>query len=156
MRHVTVAEGTASSFSAPRAIYVLVLMALAAIVTGCAHSGPDLVEQGRLTLERSPSSFARVSWVEVREGEHGAVVAGSVRPPGPANSRREGHIHVTFVGPGNEEARSACSQPIWLRRRSPGRGLKSKHFRVEVDAAAPGGGEVKVAFLSAECPVAGP
>ncbi len=155
MRDVNVAENAASVPWISRATRALILMALAAISSGCARTGPDLVEQGRLTVERRPSRYARVSWVEVREGEQGAIMTGSVRPVGPASSGRKGHVHVTLVGPDKEAVRSICSEPIWLRQRRPGRGPKSRHFRVKLDAAPPRGGEALVGYLPGECAGAG-
>ena len=81
MRHVTVAESAASMSRIPRATCLLVLIALTVSATGCAHSGPDLVEQGRLTLERSPSSFAGVCRIDYRRLGSSAVCLSKIKRP---------------------------------------------------------------------------
>ena len=120
---------------------------LAMIAAGCSSQSPDLVGAGQVGLEKNNAPGVHVMWTEARQEGKDAVIRGSLVPKGAGAWRRIGHVDVELTDAEGQTVAHACSEPIHVTLRGPGRGgPKRKRFVVRTPASIPTNGKVLVTF----------
>jgi len=124
-----------------------VFVSVGALMGGCSTAGPDLVASGSVNLEKVNTEGVRVMWAELRQEDANVTVAeGRLVQTGARTSPRNGHVEVQLFDANGKAVAKACSKPIRMSFRGPGRGLKTRIFAVRINAAAPRGGKARVAY----------
>jgi hypothetical protein len=132
---------------------MVLFVSVGALMTGCSTAGPDLVASGSMNLEKANTPGVRVMYAELRQDASGGTIAkGRLVQTGARTLPRNGHVGVQLFDAGGKAVAKACSAPIKMSFRGPGRGLKTRSFAVRIDAAAPRGGKALVAYhLAGDC-----
>jgi len=124
----------------------------AMIAAGCSSQLPDLVGAGQVSLEKDSAPGVHVMWAEARQEGEDAVIRGSLVPKGAGTWRRVGHVDVELTDAQGQAVAHACSEPIYVTLRGPGRGSKLKRFEVRTPANIPTNGKALVTFrYGGEC-----
>nr|MBS0022420.1 hypothetical protein [Gammaproteobacteria bacterium] len=75
-------------------------LALIAVALGCASLAPNLVRQGAVTMEYSPSHYsAHWSRVSVRRTESGTAISGELHKQSLHRGKLSGHVDIEVVSP---------------------------------------------------------
>ena len=129
-------------------------VALAMIAAGCSSQFPDLVGTGQVGLEKDSAPGVHVMSAEARQEGEDAVIRGSLVTKGAGTWRRVGHVDMELTDAQGQTVAHACSEPIYVTLRGPGRGSKLKRFEVRTSANIPTNGKVLVTFrYGGECEV---
>ena len=123
----------------------LLALSLAALLGGCAATGPDLARSGQVRYDLPDSHGPTYSRPRVRTDGEQTVVSGTVRPRSHSGSSRTGHVHVELIDPDGDVLASGRGKLTGGVRPSPPiRRAAAAGYRVRLDAVPPPGATVRV------------
>lgn len=133
-------------------VVMVLFVSVGALMAGCSAGNPDLVASGSVNLEKVNTEGVRVMWAELRQKDTNVMVAeGRLVETGARTLPRNGHVEVRLFDANGKAVAEACSKPIGMSFRGPGRGLKTRRFAVRINATAPQGGTARVAYHLGNC-----
>lgn len=120
--------------------------AFLAMMAGCSSQSAVLTSEKQVELTNDSNSGVHVAWAEARQKGETTVITGVLASRGAGNWRRVGHVDVKLTDAQGKSVAHACSEPICVTLRGPGRGSKLKHFEVRTPAIIPADGKASVTF----------
>jgi len=114
-------------------LVVVIGMCLGMLVTsipGCATNRVDLVDQGIVSVETTPSKSVNILWTNVSRDGKETVVYGVVQRRSHTSYPIKTHVDVTVLSPDGATLQEVRTPDIYVPRRVPGKGIDSKRFEV--------------------------
>lgn len=116
---------------------------LTSFISGCATSRIDLVDEGVVSVENTPSRKARILWTNVYQDGDDLVVYGVVQRRNLSSYPIKIHVDISVSSPDGKVLHKARTSDVYVPRRIPGRGRNFKRFRIRFPDIPPKGSLVR-------------
>lgn len=122
----------------------LLLVATAAIVSGCAVHCDDLVRAGVLTLEPHSAGKVSIAWSSACREEDGLVIAGVLSRQDHVGLPIKAHVDITILSPEGHALEESRTPEVYVPAHITGRGQSFKRFEVRFPHVPPQGSSVRL------------
>lgn len=122
----------------------LLLVATAAIVSGCAVHCDDLVRAGVLTLEPHSAGKVSIAWSSACRQKDNLVIAGVLMRQDHVGLPIKAHVDITVLSPEGRALEESRTPDVYVPAHVTGRGQKFKRFEVRFRHVPPEGSTVRL------------